>query len=237
MIILQSLNFIGNTSVFFGENNNSAYLKKDDYVLLLDCGENIFNEIKNMNILNNVKKIDIWISHLHGDHAGSLSTFIFYCFYVLNITPNILMKKGYDDLYMYLKITGCISQCNVTEIDNIFEIHENLHINILPISHSDNIKSYCLLIYDNEKTIFFSGDAKKIPVNIYNLFVDGKINEFYIDCCNKNYENNPHMNIDEFYQLINGKYNDRIYCMHIDDINVIKKIDQYGFNLARINNE
>lgn len=80
---MQILKFLGRGSAFNREEGNtSAYIKTKDCFFLIDCGELVYDEIEKRRLINeNIKSVNILITHLHGDHAGSLSSFIFWCYY------------------------------------------------------------------------------------------------------------------------------------------------------------
>ena len=71
------LTFIG-SDAGFGSNNNSAYVETENKLILIDCGMTVFNAIKRKFDFNKYAEIEIIITHLHNDHAGSLSQFIMY---------------------------------------------------------------------------------------------------------------------------------------------------------------
>ena len=71
----QTLTFLGRDSGF-GEKNNSAYIEVEDKLILIDCGFTVFEQIKNIFDLSKYKEIKIIVTHLHNDHAGSLSQLI-----------------------------------------------------------------------------------------------------------------------------------------------------------------
>jgi ribonuclease BN (tRNA processing enzyme) len=59
---------IGNSSIVIWDENNRG--------TLIDCGYAVFHELKKLRIID---KIDsVFITHTHGDHVGSLDTFL-YC--------------------------------------------------------------------------------------------------------------------------------------------------------------
>lgn len=232
---MQILKFIGNSSAFSDSTNNCSFYKVDNYLLLLDCGEDVFKKIKKSNLLEGITIVDIWISHLHGDHAGSLSTFIFYCYYNYGITPNVIRSNEFNDLDTYLKITGCINNCKVKEFYNNKTSHDYIEA-IYNISHSCDIKSFSILLNIKNKKIFYSGDCNELPCEILRLFKLGMIDQLYIDCCNADYPGNVHMNVDKLYSLLNGQYNDKVYCMHLDSKNLYEKVKKYNFNVVNIEN-
>ena len=96
------LKFIGSDSGF-GDKNNSAYVEKEGKFILIDCGITVFNEIKNKFNFSKYDLIEIIITHLHNDHAGSLSQFILYLWFVYNKKVIVYSKCEY--IKEYLKIT------------------------------------------------------------------------------------------------------------------------------------
>lgn len=73
------LKFIGCGSAFAVKTaNNSAFFIDNDTLNLFDCGETIFENIVRKNLLKGIKKVNIFLTHLHSDHAGSLGTMVFY---------------------------------------------------------------------------------------------------------------------------------------------------------------
>lgn len=60
----QTLNFLGRGSAFnTNEGSNSAFIKDNDTLFLIDCGEDTFSKIIKFNILENIKNIHIFITH------------------------------------------------------------------------------------------------------------------------------------------------------------------------------
>ena len=87
---MKELKFLGRGSAFnIKEGNTSAYLKENETLLLIDCGETVFKEILDRNLLDGVKDVHILITHLHSDHVGSLSSLLMYCWYVKKIKCNV----------------------------------------------------------------------------------------------------------------------------------------------------
>lgn len=58
------INFLGIGSAWnIKEDNTSAYIKKDNKMILIDCGETIARNIIENNILENISELYILISH------------------------------------------------------------------------------------------------------------------------------------------------------------------------------
>ena len=99
----QTLTFLGRDSGF-GEKNNSAYIELEDKLILIDCGFTVFEQVKNRFDLSKYKEIKIIVTHLHNDHAGSLSQLVLYAYFVKNKKVTVLSKC--ERIKEYLEITG-----------------------------------------------------------------------------------------------------------------------------------
>ena len=106
--------FLGRGSAFnLSEGNTSAYFYSNGELFLIDCGESIFKRIVDSYLLDNIKAVNVLITHTHSDHVGSLGSLILYCFYNLNIKINIILPskhKYLSDLEDLLRIFGCKSK-------------------------------------------------------------------------------------------------------------------------------
>ena len=71
------IQFLGTGGAFEPEfGNSSALIDIDGQTILLDCGFTVYPKLKLYGLTD---KIDyVLISHLHNDHVGSLSTFIYH---------------------------------------------------------------------------------------------------------------------------------------------------------------
>lgn len=74
---------LGVGSAFSPElGNSSIILWEKGKGLLIDCGYTVFPALKRLNYLNNIDSL--FITHRHGDHIGSLDTFLYYKRFLLN---------------------------------------------------------------------------------------------------------------------------------------------------------
>ena len=93
---MKQLKFLGRGSAFnIKDGNTAAYIKDNNTLLLIDCGETVFKEIQRRNLLEGVSDINILITHLHSDHVGSLSSLLMYCYYIkkLKLKCSIQVKQ------------------------------------------------------------------------------------------------------------------------------------------------
>ncbi|WP_097028318.1 MBL fold metallo-hydrolase [Clostridium peptidivorans] len=235
---MQTLSFLGRGSAFnTEEGNSSAYIKHNDKLLLIDCGESIFERIKRKKLLETCKDITILITHLHSDHVGSLSSLIFYCYYMLNKKVSIIYPSPYA-----LKSLFSIMN-NKENMFNLIESNENVRISLgdievmpVKVSHSKEMDCYGYFIYYNNKTIYYSGDSNNIEENTLSLFKNGKIDELYQDTCYPDYKGSGHLSISKLSNLIPEDLREKVYCIHIDGNELIESATDLGFNIVAVNN-
>jgi ribonuclease BN (tRNA processing enzyme) len=156
--------------------SNEDDLKKPNNSVLFDCGSLIFNKIKKKDyVINNV-----FISHLHDDHIGSLMSLIYYNYYVLGgvktkiySAPNIEKK-----LKIYLELVKINTEydaekgnvpaekvvfCDVKEIGKLLSDISSANIETSSVSgYHGNIENYGLSIKNKttKNNLIISGDTK-----------------------------------------------------------------------------
>ena len=59
------LNFIGTGSAFNTElGNNSAFVKNNDSLILIDCGGTVFHRLQELSLLDGLQNLYIVITHI-----------------------------------------------------------------------------------------------------------------------------------------------------------------------------
>lgn len=231
---MKEIKFLGIGSAFNVKlGNTSMYVKQDNVLLLIDCGESIFEKILEHNILNNITDVNVLITHLHSDHIGSLSSLIFYCYYKLNIVPNIYFDDK-EQLYDILKLMG-------TKINEHYKLYstKSCHIDFIDIislktDHVKGMNCYSYILNINDKKIFYSGDSTSLSFyKTYNIIKNNII--CFQEVCLPDYKGNVHTSIKKLKENIPISYRENIYCMHIDCDEVIEELYKEGFNVVNIN--
>ena len=197
------LKFIGNDSGF-GDKNNSAYFEQNNELFIIDCGYTVFNEIKNRFDFSVYNNINVIITHLHNDHAGSLSQFILYMWFVYKKQVNVICNCKY--IREYLDITGTPS-C-AYELKNKLE-----NLTFIKTKHTDYLDAYGFVMNINNKRILYTGDTCELES--FSPYLNN-INELYIDLSKFG---GAHLKVDDVLGTLKDLKNKdvKIIPRHIDD--------------------
>lgn len=207
-----TLTFLGRDSGF-GDKNNSAYVELDGKLVIIDCGFTVFQDVKNKFDFNRYEEIEIIITHLHNDHAGSLSQLILYLWFNYNKKVTILSKCKY--IREYLDITGTPM--------NSYELKEGLeNLKFIETKHGEYLDAYGFSLNIKNKNILYTGDTETIEPFLPYL---NDIDEFYVDVSRYG---GIHIKIDDIIGKLkeieeNGT---RVFLMHMDDIKYIQNVTE-----------
>jgi ribonuclease BN (tRNA processing enzyme) len=93
------LTFLGRGAGFNpNEGSTSAYFFDNGELFFIDAGESIFRAVLTRSLLDSAKALNLFITHTHSDHVGSLGSLILYAYAMKKIPVNIL----FDDNMGYL---------------------------------------------------------------------------------------------------------------------------------------
>lgn len=227
------LNFIGNGSCFntaFGNNSAYYFNNQNQSLLLIDCGETVFERLMKQKLLENIKAIDILITHMHTDHIGSLSSLLFYCEYGKGIVPTVIYPDK-SSMQQYLSLVG--NEPQAYKLINPTEC-ENYRIKEIKQEHSKFINAYGYILDLEGRRIYYSGDTKTIQMPIIEALKKGVFDEFYQDV--SRFETPAHLNIETLSNLFNKEERKKITCMHFDDEITKTKAESMGFSIAKVKN-
>lgn len=230
--------FLGRGSAFnTSEGNNSAYFIDKNELFLIDCGESIFEKIIERKLLDGVSCVNVFITHTHSDHIGSIGSLIMYCYYVIHKSINIIISKDSlykDDLINLIRIFGCTNDMYSVvyedEFDNKYSLFNS--IKYMKTNHVSQIPSYGILFNTDNGIVYYSGDTSDLD-NIIDLINSGVvIDKIYVDTTSSDVANNVHVYIGNLYELIPIDLRDKVYCMHVNDKKCIDMAIEFGFNVV-----
>ena len=230
------LTFLGRGSAFNTlEVNTSAYFIDRNELFLIDCGESVFRELKERNILNDVSCVNVFITHTHSDHIGSIGSLIMYCYYVLKIGVNIIVSKDSlytDDITLLVRIFGCTSDMyRVTYVEDYNDYDLFNSVKYVRTNHVSQISSYGILFNTDDGIVYYSGDIADLD-SVFDLINgDLVIDKIYVDVTSKE-SSGYHVFIGDLDKLIPSNLKSKVYCMHINNNKCIDMAKGYGFNVV-----
>lgn len=226
--------FLGRGAAFYPEEgSNSAFFFDNDELFLIDCGETTFLSIIDNNLLDGVDNVNIFITHTHSDHVGSLGTLIMYLYYNLGKKAKVIVPGSDCEILGALKLYECNNICDVLLTNELSNNYSSFYdVNYVETIHTDNKKCYGLVFNTESGIVYYSGDTKSFDT-IKNLIKNKKIiDKIYLDASNKNFENNPHLYIGDIKRELSG-LESKIYCMHFNSSECIAECEALGFNVVK----
>lgn len=231
-----NLAFTGRGAMLYTkEGNTAAFFEDENNFFLIDCGEDVAHKLIKNNKLNPNKNYYLFITHTHSDHIGSIGTLSAYLYYKFGKILNIIYDENVeylDEIKNILK-NQHIRHCDYKYINIIDSIETKLFksIKYIKTDHGDkNIKS-CGLVIDGEYgKILYTGDNKSEQVIIDFIKENNDIDKIYVDTSNS--ENPVHLDFATLKNIIPTNLKDKVYCMHINDIELLKEVKENGFHFV-----
>ncbi|KOS60338.1 MBL fold metallo-hydrolase [Lysinibacillus agricola] len=234
------LKFIGSGSAFNTKlGNNSAYYKVGNQMLLIDCGSNIFHRIKENNILEGIEHIHVLVTHTHADHVGSLADFIFYSYYCHGefAKPTVSVYSVHDvKIEELLAINGVIPELHC--ITKKFQSDTQYNLNFCKVlfeksSHVEEIPSYSIELYIDDKLIYYTGDTNSLKLSLLNPNESSQVYDYvYVDTCKADYEGNVHLSLRKLSELVSRDLRSKFWCMHLDEGFDRQEAETLGFKVV-----
>lgn len=232
------LQFLGTGSAFNTERGNtSAFIRRGDSLLLIDCGGMVFHRLLERKLLEGVKHLRILITHTHPDHAGSLGEVIFHshflsgCRPILHFPDRALMTGFLAAVGVTPEMAELIDEPQTSWTDpNLGEVT----LAYLEASHVDTIPAWSLLLTCEGERIYYSGDANAIPPVVLERLENGTLDRIYQDTCGLDYEGNAHLSLARLTQAIPEPLRAKVYCMHFDKHVDLEEIQRLGFQVVHV---
>jgi len=230
--------FLGRGAGFFPvEGSTSAYFIENGEMFLIDSGESIFKTILDRKILDSVSKLNIFITHTHADHVGSLGTLILYAFAIKKMTVNIIFDenmKFLSSLKSLLVIFGLnddmYNLVNASEYNGKYSSFDKVYY--IETKHCDELVTCSIKFETKQGLVFYSGDISELDP-ISDILKSGvKVDKMYVDTNNNRNKIAHHISIHQLNEIIPDELKSKIYCMHINNLQCIDEAKAYGFKVV-----
>jgi len=232
------LNFLGRGAGFYpAEGSTSAYFLDKGELFLIDPGESVFGTLVEKKILDSVSALNLFITHTHSDHVGSLGSLLLYASVVKKFKTNIITGESMTfipQINTLLKIYGVPERmyqiANAPAFDNRYSQFNN--VRYIKTFHCDELETCAILFETNSGLVFYSGDMKD-PAPIQEILKSGrKIDKIYLDSYSDQTPNPFHFKLQEIYDIIPPELRPSVYCMHFNSRQCMQDAIAFGFKVV-----
>lgn len=240
------LTFLGTGGAFNTERGNtSAYFELGTELFLIDSGEDVFAKLIKKNLFDGKTRVNIFITHLHSDHAGSLGTLIAYLYIkVFNMDRSkVCLYFPSEAITELLAIQG-IKQDMYTSFTNLWdELYIDGYVKqpeytFEPAYHTSELdykkQSNCFSIefsLKNEFDFYYSGDTCEFNQKLMNTYAF----DYIYHEVTSNKDATVHFQYDKLLELTKDMPADqkkKFTLMHLDQDFDIEKAKADGFSIA-----
>ena len=234
------LKFLGRGSAFnTALGNTSAWFIENKELFLIDCGSTVFSKLQKLNLLDNIKQINVFITHNHTDHIGSLGTLIEYAYFVKKVKVNIIVEerlKNIEFLKKILEYSGVTRDMyNLVFTKYINGKYKTFNqIDFIETVHVKNLDSYSLSFSTDSGIVYYSGDNCSTNYLEYLITSNKLIDKIYIETTINDLPSNVHLNINQLIALIPPCLKDKVFCMHLESEECIRRVLEEGFHVVGV---
>ena len=220
------LKFLGRGAAFYPAfGNTNAFFAQGEDLFFLDFGEAAFEKAVRLLDLKSYRHIYVLLTHLHADHAGSLASLCSYTHLVLGLTiyvvhpvdtvVQLLRLEGIgNDLYHYLPALP--PDCPVSA-------------QFVPVQHASDMQCFGYVLRTGDDSLYFSGDAARLPEQVKEQFLAGEIKRIYHDTAS--HESQAHCWYRRLEDDIPPQRRGDVFCMHLDG-DYADQLRQLGFQVV-----
>ncbi|MCL2320266.1 MAG: MBL fold metallo-hydrolase [Treponema sp.] len=229
------LNFLGRGAGFNpAEGSTSAYFIDNGELFLIDAGESVFRILLERKILDSVSAFNLFITHTHSDHVGSLGSLGLYACMVKNFVVNIITDKTMaylPDIRTLLGIYGLTGNMyrftDSSKLDGAYSLFSK--VRYIKTIHCDELETCGILFETDNGLVFYSGDMRD-PAPLLNIIESGRpIDKIYVDSNNDTKPNPHHISIRLLNDIVPPEIKPKIHCMHINSSHCADEARAYGF--------
>ena len=237
--IVMELTFLGRGAGFNpAEDSTSSFFVDKDELFLIDSGESVFKTILDKKILDSVSALNIFITHTHSDHVGSMGSLLLYASVAKKFRTNIIKDENMSfvpQISALLKIYGVTERMyqfvNSSAFDGRYSQFSK--VRYIKTYHCDELETCAIIFETNGGIVFYSGDMKD-PAPLLEIIKSGKkIDKIYTDSNNDPNPNPYHLRLKEIYDIVPPELRPKIYCMHFNSSQCMEDVLAFGFNVVK----
>lgn len=226
---MTSLKFLGNGSAFnYDLDNTAAYFKYDNTFYIFDCGEKIASKIIKYIDFSKENDVIISITHMHGDHIGSLEALLVYLTIINPVNSVTILCSNKNKMIAFLKLTDYNYGLVKIIEDKIYK-DKNVTIESVEAKHISDSRSY--FVYSPLEKFFYSGDTCLLNQKAKQMLFAGELDNLYHEVSDK--DSNFHIGLSTLCKEIPMKYRNKVYLMHFDSDLLMNRCIDEEFNIAR----
>ena len=219
--------FLGVGSAYsYKDDCTSCYWKEGTVIYFIDMGEKIASKVIDLGLLSDVTAVNVFITHMHSDHIGSLQTLISYITHLTSIKDVAIIYPQKEMLESYLKLLNYKEGAKFID-DEAFQLN-GLHIEAIPQVHIHD--SYGYIIKGKDDGFFYSGDTSVLSLDALDLLKGNVINRIYHEVAP--HSSPMHMGIDGLAKLVPPSMREKFILMHFESDELKEKCLSLGFKVA-----
>ena len=190
---------------------NTSFLLKWQSTALIDCGYNVFEKLL-LKYPHEIKHIhEVYITHLHSDHVGSLGQLIYYRFFKYNLSTTIFAPENiFEKVKLFLELTVS----NISDVDSTAFRQFNKKCYNLQVTYSsfktDHFGNESGGFYINK--IVFTGDTDIL--NPESFIFDETTKAIFHDCTIHPIPKGVHASITDIQTTYPKDIKDRLILVH-----------------------
>lgn len=241
------LKFLGSGSAFNAKRGNtSGYMEFAGELFLFDAGNDVFGKLMKLNLLEKKARVNIFITHLHSDHVGSLGTIIDYLYFKV-------YKQDMSNICVYFPSEAI---ADLLAMQGVPRDHYNLFVNkwdelYLPTlgrkqpeyafyetGHTANLdyeghtNTYSIeFMLENEFSFFYSGDTAEYHEKLQNIYLYDQIYHEVTMMENSD----VHMSYERLLEKtshLSKEERSRFHLMHLEEEFDIERAKVDGFQIV-----
>ena len=232
------LRFLGRGAAFNpAMGNTSAYIREGGRLLLLDCGEAVFERLIARQVLDGIKEVYFAVSHLHSDHCGSLGTTVLYC-----------RERLGAEVYMLLPAKEEAYTASVRTLLSLFGVAEEDYRVMDPSEmpafdaftgfsyartiHSPGMTCFSFVLETPQGGVFYSADSHTTDALEAFLRTHEQVAMIYMEMTDRDIPGGVHMSLSRLQAVLPPELVAKTRLMHLGSESCIRTAQEAGFQVV-----